>query len=77
MCKSTNEGIMCKSTHCPLLTCCRYREALEPNNLCGSQRSDRAGAYADGQVEACTENDMCMMREFMAFVVTRLQVNVP
>eukprot|EP00622_Pseudochattonella_farcimen_P004121 FR739443.1.p1 GENE.FR739443.1~~FR739443.1.p1 ORF type:complete len:279 (+),score=19.23 FR739443.1:123-839(+) len=33
----------------------RYREALEPNNLCGSQCSDRAGAYADGPVEACTE----------------------
>ena len=56
----------------------KYREALEPSSPCSSQHSDTFGAYCENRQgmwpNDCPVNDMDMMRDFMAFVVTRLQV---
>ena len=58
----------------------RYRDALEPTSPCSSQHSDTFGAYCDNRqgkgADEALVNDMDMMRDFMAFVVTRLQVHV-
>lgn len=60
----------------------KYREALEPSRGCGSQHCtgcegmyvvDRAGDGAGDAAGDAAEDEMCAMREFMAFVVTRLQ----
>ena len=55
----------------------KYREALEPCSPCSSQHSDTFGTYCDtragGWPQGSPVNDMDMMRDFMAFVVTRLQ----
>mmetsp|Transcript_110002 Transcript_110002/g.320193 ORF Transcript_110002/g.320193 Transcript_110002/m.320193 type:complete len:226 (-) Transcript_110002:775-1452(-) len=56
----------------------KYREALEPSSPCSSQHSDTFGAYCENRQgmwpNDCPVNDMDMMRDFMAFVVTRLQI---
>lgn len=55
----------------------KYREALEPSRACCSQWTSSEGMYVlEGQADGAStgaEDDACMMREFMAFVVTRLQ----
>ena len=55
-----------------------HREALEPSSPCSSQHSDTFGAYCENRQGMWPNdnpvNDMDMMRDFMAFVVTRLQV---
>mmetsp|Transcript_723 Transcript_723/g.2318 ORF Transcript_723/g.2318 Transcript_723/m.2318 type:complete len:449 (-) Transcript_723:274-1620(-) len=55
----------------------KYREALEPKTPCyhqhsGSMYSEQHG-WAFSPLSCGAENDMCMMREFMPFIVTRLQ----
>jgi hypothetical protein len=57
----------------------RYREALEPNAVCAEQRTVKAMYTAQEEAphtdsKARTKSETMMMREFMSFVVTRLQV---
>jgi len=64
----------------------RYREALEPRAVCLLQHSECGKAcgsamYVDELAQlssldpkARAKSEMCMMREFMGFVVTRLQM---
>ena len=61
---------------------CRYREALEPKVVCENQLQDATAPSGEMWYEhlksldpsARSKSEVMLVREFMAFVVTRLQV---
>lgn len=59
----------------------RYREALEPKTQCLEQLTVRAMYTVQGETpsdsKARLKSETMMIREFMSFVVTRLQVATP